>query len=153
MDFTGQMMYMWGSKYFDERTWANNLWLVQSDYHNYLFIKKNIPSLYKKYPKEIDTQIKSLYSKLNISTSLNNKYELLLWKKTVEKIDLIVSKLLDKTRNMTHIEKEKYLIKKVQLLEWLRNKYSDKNINWKYSNVLHILDYLSQAIEKSIAYE
>jgi hypothetical protein len=153
MDFTGQMMYMWGSKYFDERIWSNNLTLVQNDYHVYLFIKKNISSLYKQYPKEIDTQITSLSSKLNITTSLQNKYELILWKKSVEKIDLIVTKLLNRTNGMTHIQKERYLIKKVQLLEWLRNKYSVKNVNWKYTEVLNIIDYLYQAIEKNIAYE
>ncbi len=153
MDFTGQMMYMWGSKYFDERTWANNLWLVQSDYHLYLFIKKNIPILYKQYPKEIEAQIKSLSSKLNISTSLKNKYELLLWKKSVEKVDTIVEKLLNRTTWMTHIEKERYLIKRVQLLEKLRNKYVSKNTNWKYIKVLNIIDYLYQRIERNIAYE
>jgi hypothetical protein len=153
MDFTGQMMYMWGSKYFDERIGSNNLGLVQSDYHSYLFIKKNISQLYKQYPKEIDAKIKFLSSKLNISTTLENKYELLLGKTNLRKINKISDKLVGRTVWMSHIEKERYLIKKVQLLENLRNKYSDKNTNWKYSKVLNILDYLYQKIERNIAYE
>jgi hypothetical protein len=54
---------------------------------------------------------------------------------------------------MTHIEKERYLIKKVQLLETLRNKYPDKNGSGKYVKVLSLLDYLHQKIESNIAYE
>jgi hypothetical protein len=42
---------------------------------------------------------------------------------------MIVVKLLNKTNGMTHIEKEKYLIKKVQLLEMLRTKYANKNVS------------------------
>lgn len=153
LDFTGQMMYMGGSKYFDERTWSNNLGLVQSDYHLNLFIQDNIPKLYKEYQKEIDSNIKFLSWKLNINTSLNNKYKLLLGKSNVLKIDGIVEKLLNRTTWMTHIEKERYLIKKVQLLEVLRNKYDSKNTNWKYTKVLNIIDYLYQKIERNIAYE
>lgn len=153
MDFTGQMMYMWGSKYFNEKVGGNNFELMQSDYSSYLFIKKNISQLYKQYPKEIDDKIKFLSSKLNISTTLENKYELLLGKSNVQKINTISNKLVSRTSWMTHIEKERFLIKKVQLLETLRNKYSDKNTNWKYSTTLHILDYLYQTIEKNIAYE
>ncbi len=153
MDFTGQMMYMGWSKYFNEATWSNNLWLVQSDYHSYMFIRKNISSLYKQYPKEIDAQIKSLWSKLNVSNSLDNKHSLILWKEVVVKVDIIVTKLLNRTNGMNHIEKERFLIKKVQLLENLRKKYNEKNINWKYSKILNILDYLYQKIERNIAYE
>jgi hypothetical protein len=161
MDFTGQMMYMGGSKYFDERIWSNNLALVQSDYNLYLFIQKNIPKLYKEYQKEIDSNMKSLSSKLNITTAwklnlktpLTSNYELLLERKHIIKIDIIVIKLLGKTKWMTHIEKERYLIKKVNLLEWLRNKFDAKNTNWKYTKVLNIIDYLYQKIESNIAYE
>lgn len=153
MDFTGQMMYMGGSKYFDEKIGWNNFALIQSDYNSYLFIKKNIPALYKQYPKEIDSKIKFLSSKLNISITLENKYELLLGKSNIQKINRISNKLVSRTNWMTHIEKEIFLIKKVQLLETLRNKYSDKNTNWKYSTTLYILDYLYQKIEENIAYE
>jgi hypothetical protein len=153
MDFTGQMMYLWWSKYFDERLGSYNLWLVQNDYYLYVFIKNNIPSLYKQYQKEIDTQIKSLWDKLNINTSLQDKYEVILGKKSIEKLDTITNKLLQKTQGKTHIEKERYLIKKVQLLEWLRNKYHEKNTSGRYDLVLHIIDYLYQSIEKNIAYE
>jgi hypothetical protein len=35
----------------------------------------------------------------------------------------------------------------------LRTKYANKNVSWKYSKILNIIDYLYQAIEKNIAYE
>jgi hypothetical protein len=54
---------------------------------------------------------------------------------------------------MSHIEKEKFLIKKVQLLETLRNKYSDKNSSGKYTKVLNVIEYLNLQIEKHISYE
>lgn len=152
-DIKGEMMYLWGSKYFDERLGSYNLWLVQNDYHLYLFIKNNVPSLYKQYQKEIDAQIKSLWDKLNIDSSLQEKYEVILGEKSIEKLDTITNKLLQKTQGKTHIEKERYLIKKVQLLEWLRNKYQEKNTSGRYDLVLHIIDYLYQSIEKNIAYE
>jgi len=61
MDFTGQMMYMGWSKYFNEAFGGNNFELIQSDYNSYLFIKKNISQLYTQYSKEIDAQITSLW--------------------------------------------------------------------------------------------
>ena len=151
LDFSGQMMYMGGSKYFDESTGFYDYSLVRSDLNTLWFVRLNIPKLYKKYQENIDMKMDSLQSKLDSQNETRNNFKKVLWEKLLDRIDEAVEGFIDSTAGMSHAKKEIYLIKKVEILSDIREKYS--NIENTSTKVLTLIDYFIYKIERYIAYE
>lgn len=152
MDFSGQMMYMGGSKYFDERTGFYDYDAVRSDLNVLWFVRLNIPKLYKEYNENIDMKMNSLQSKLNEIDETRQKFVEELGEKIVSRVDQIVEKFVDSTSGMSHAKKEKYLIKKVEILWDIREKF-EKNTSKKYQKAVILIDYFIYKLERFIAYE
>lgn len=151
LDFSGQMMYMGGSKYFDESTGFYDYSLVRSDLNTLWFVRLNIPKLYKQYQENIDMKMDSLQSKLDSQNETRNTFQEILWEKILDRVDQAVEKFVDSTSGMSHAKKEIYLIKKVEILSDIREKYSNNENTSK--KVLTLIDYFIYKFERFIAYE
>lgn len=152
-DFSGQIFYMGGSKYFDERTGFYDYDAVQADLDTLKFIQKNTEKLYTQYKTEVNSKIESLQATLDSQDQTKKRYIDEIGQKSVTKIDNFVEKVVKKTEKMEHIQKERYLIKYVQKVEEFRNKHIDKIENKKYRKYFMTLDYITYAFERHIAYE
>jgi len=147
-------MYLWGSKYFDERTGSYNKILQQSDYKGLVFIKANISTIYKQYSKEINSKVSSLSHALgyNKTVTYQESYEKLLWKSLIKRLDIFVIKVLNKTNKMQESKRKPFLIKTVQFLDKIKIKYTKKRSNKKNKKIINMLEYLNYKIEKHISY-
>lgn len=153
MDFSGQIMYMGGSKYFDESTGFYDYEAVRSDLNMLWFVRLNIPKLYKKYEQDIDMKMNSLQSKLNEIDETRQKFIEKLGEKIVLRIDEVIEKkFIDATAWMSHAKKEIHLIKKVEILWNIREQF-EKNTSKKYQTAVILVDYFIYKLEKFIAYE
>jgi len=151
LDFSGQMMYMWGSKYFDERTGFYNYDLVRSDLNTLWFIRLNVTKLYNQYQQNIDMTMDSLQNKLDSQNETRSKFAEILGDKILHRVDQAVYKFIDSTAGMSHAKKEIYLIKKVEILSDIRERYSNNSNTSK--QVLTLIDYFIYKFERYIAYE
>lgn len=151
LDFSGEMMYLGWSKYFDESTGFYDYNAVRSDLNTLWFVKLHIAKLYKEYQSEINTKMDSLQAKLDSQNEVRIGFVWKLWDKLVDRIDDAVVSFLWKTANMSHAKKEIYLIKKVEILSNIRDKYEAQSNTSE--DIFHIIDYFIYKFERYIAYE